>query len=155
MTVRGQTLIEVIVVITMGILVIVALVFATISSLRNSQFAKNQAQTTKLAQEGLEKVRILRDRDTVGSMASPYSKFSDLWPIALACPSSCYFYFNSLNVLISGTSVDFENISAGNFKRQFKIENYAVDQKKITSVVKWNDFSGDHESILTTILRKL
>ena len=158
MTVRGQTLIEVIVVITIGMLVIVALVFATIAGLRNSEFAKNQSQATKLAQEGLERMRTLRDRDTVGSMASPYSKFSDLWPIALACPTNnCYFYFNSSNVLISGTSVNFEDILSGSFKRQFLIEDYTdgTQQKKVTSVVRWNDFSGDHESRLTTILRKI
>lgn len=59
----GQTLMELIVVILVSILVIGALVFATIASLRNAQFAKNQAQATKLAQEGIELVRAGRDRN--------------------------------------------------------------------------------------------
>lgn len=64
---KGQTLIELIVVIAVIIVVVAALTFATIASLRNANFSQNQAQATKLAQEGLEKVRILRDRDTTGA----------------------------------------------------------------------------------------
>jgi DNA-binding NarL/FixJ family response regulator len=46
----------------MGVAIIVvgALTFATIASLRNAQFSQNQAQATKLAQEGLEKVKSLK-----------------------------------------------------------------------------------------------
>ncbi len=161
---RGQTLIEVIVVITIGILVIGALVFATIAGLRNSQFAKNQVQATKLAQEGLERMRTLRDRDNVGSISSSLpgvDQFSDLWSVSLGCQvaiNNCYFYFNpSGSILINGTSVNFEDIQPGNFRRQIQIEDYGdgTQQKKVTSIVQWNDFSGDHESRLTTILRQL
>lgn len=159
MSEKGQSLIEVIVTVTVGVLVVSALTFAIIFSLRNANFAKNQAQATKLAQEGLEKVRTLRDRDTVGSMGTPYSKFSDLWSVQLGCQierNNCYFYFNS-GLLVSGTSVNFESIPPGNFKRQIQIEDYGdgTQQKKVTSVVEWTDFSGSHKSKLTTILRKI
>lgn len=60
---RGQSLLEVIIAMAVGILVVTALVFATIFSLRNAQFAKNSAQATKLAQEGIERARIGRDRN--------------------------------------------------------------------------------------------
>lgn len=60
---KGQTLIELVVVVTVIVIVVTALTFATIASLRNSQFAKNQAQATKLAQEGIERVRSGRDRN--------------------------------------------------------------------------------------------
>lgn len=60
---KGQTLIEVIVAATVGILVVTALTFATIFSLRNANFAKSSALATKLTQEGIEKVRAGRDRD--------------------------------------------------------------------------------------------
>lgn len=59
----GQTLLEVVVVVSVSVIVITGLVFATIASLRNAQFSKNQAQATKLAQEGLERVRVGRDRN--------------------------------------------------------------------------------------------
>lgn len=60
---NGQTLIEVVVATAVGIFVVTALTFATIFSLRNANFAKNSAQATKLAQEGIERVRIGRDRN--------------------------------------------------------------------------------------------
>ncbi len=59
----GQTLLELVVVVGVSVLIIGALVFATISSLRNAQFSKYQTQATKLAQERLERVRTARDRN--------------------------------------------------------------------------------------------
>jgi len=60
---KGQSLMELIVVITVIVFVVGALTFATIASLRSANFAKNQAQATKLAQEALERVRVGRDRN--------------------------------------------------------------------------------------------
>lgn len=175
LTDKGQSLIELVIVISIGAVVVGALVFATISSLRNAQFAKNQAQATKLAQEGLEKVRSLRDRNIPTSIQYPGltdARFSDLWGIDFSCsvpqscptaPSTCpsgncYFYFNASNSeLRNATPVNFEEISDSYFKRQFFIEDYVdgTQQKKVTSVVTWTDFSGPHESRLTTILRRI
>lgn len=59
---KGQSLLELVVSIAIAILVLGALTFAIITSLRNASFASNQAQATKLAQEGLENVRSTRDR---------------------------------------------------------------------------------------------
>lgn len=58
----GQSILEVIVAATVGILVVAALTFVTIFSLRNANFAKTSAQATKLAQEGIERVRTGRAR---------------------------------------------------------------------------------------------
>lgn len=157
---RGQTLIELVVVISVIALVVGSLVFATIASLRNAQFSKNQAQATKLAQEGLEKVRSSRDRDGsvyyIRSIPPPATHFNELWTISFNCTSSnnCQFFFDSTGVLVGGNA--FEDISP-NFKRQIIIEDEGVnsDSKKVTVVVQWNDSAGSHESRLTTILRKL
>lgn len=156
---KAQTLLELVVVISVVVIVVSALTFATIASIRNASFAQNQLQATKLAQEGVEKVRTLRDRDTDGSMGTPYGKFSGLWSVQLGCQieiNNCYFYFN-LGLLVSGTPVNFESIPPGDFKRQIRIEDYAggTEQKKVTAIVVWTDFSGPHESRLTTILRRL
>lgn len=158
---KGSTLIEVIIAATVGILVVTALTFATIFSLRNANFAKNSFQATKLAQEGVERVRTLRDRDgAVNYSGSPGAdKFSELWRIAFSCSqeSNCYFYFNASSVLTGGTSANLESVPP-NFKRQFQIEDVAGaggNQKRVTVIVTWIDFSGSHESRLTTVLRKL
>lgn len=152
----GSSLIEVTIATTVGILVVSALTFATIFSLRNANFAKNSAQATKLAQEGIEKIRTLRDRNgAVNYAGSPgASEFDQLWQISFNCNANCYFYFDSLGKFSGGTDDSFEQI-APNFKRQFKIEGEGSEQKKFSVVVRWTDQSGDHESKLTTILRKL
>ncbi|MBI2196752.1 hypothetical protein HYU45_04060 [Candidatus Daviesbacteria bacterium] len=162
----GQSLLEVIVAATVGILVVSALTFATIFSLRNASFAKTSAQATKLAQEGIEKVRSIRDRDQDGKVSysvnqgDQRTEFSQLWDISFACPpanNNCYFYLSSSDVLTGGTGTNFEEIPNSPFKRQVQIEDDSppTEQKKITVLVTWTDFSGAHESRLTTILRKL
>lgn len=159
MSSKGQTLIEVIVASSVGILVVLALTFAVIFSLRNANLAKNQAQATKLAQEGIERMKSLRDRDgavdyTRTDLDSTHtSTFQDLWTISFSCPGNCYFYFNG-NTLMGGTSANSETI-APNFQRVVEIEDEAPEQKRISAVVRWSDFAGEHQSRLTTILGKL
>lgn len=171
MSSKGQTLIEVIVVAMVGILVVTALTFAVIFSLRNAGFAKNQAQATKLAQEGIEKVRGMRDRDSRITTSIDYpldpsrkiNIFSELFSADLShtqCNTAsgdapCYFRFIS-GVLSQGAGGNFEPV--GVLKRQIQIgdETASKDsQKTVTVIVQWTDSTGDHESILTTILRKL
>ncbi len=160
----GQTLLELIVVVAVSVIVVGAIVFATIASLRNASFSKNQAQATKLAQEGIEKIRSIRDRDENNKVVfnkgdgTYTSKFSDLWSIHFGCGASlnnCYFRYVS-DVLRGSESTIFEDISPS-FHRQILIEDQGDGtlQKQVTAIVKWTDFSGPHESRLTTILRKI
>lgn len=174
---KGQSLIEVLVAVTVGVLVVTALTFATIFSLRNAQFAKNSAQATKLAQEGIERVRIGRDRNQCitltdvdswnGNSSDPACSGSDsFWsyPINTNCgPNSCYFNVNSsgaLNYLTS--SATFPPVGTESIPPMFNRAIMILDdsatytsQKTVTVIVRWSDFSGPHESRLTTILRKL
>lgn len=176
---KGQTLLELIVVISVAVIVVGALVFAIIASLRNAQFSKNQSQATKLAQEGIEKVRSIRDRDRNGdisttitypgsSPARNISKFSELYTVNIShnicnTPSGdgpCYFYFSTGGELIQGAAINTEAI--GNFHRQLLLSDVSTGTppsyqviKTETIVVSWTDFSGNHESRLTTILGKL
>lgn len=157
---KGQSLLEVIIAMTVGILVVTALVFAVIFSLRNAQFAKNSAQATKLAQEGIERVRTLRDRDgsVVFSTASTTTtKFSDLWAIQMSesCAGGiCYFRLGG--GLTQSVATSFEDLG-NKLQRQVQITEDAnwATQKKVTVIVQWTDFAGEHQSQLTTILRKL
>lgn len=159
---KGQNMIELVVVISVAVVVVSALAIITLTTLKNSQFSQNQTQATKLAQEGIEKVRSLRNRDEVGKVqyiAPPgASKFSDLWNINLSCTTStnlnCYFRFETGDIL---NNVDrFEDL-ANNFKRKIQIEDIGngLQEKELTVVVLWNDYSGEHESRLSTILRKI
>ncbi|MDP3973850.1 MAG: prepilin-type N-terminal cleavage/methylation domain-containing protein [Candidatus Daviesbacteria bacterium] len=168
---RGQTLIELLVVVTVAIIVITALVFATITSLRNAELSKNQIQASKYAQEGIEKVRSIRNRDgelifTDGG--GPIDKFSGLWNKQLnsSCVDYCYFKLyrqdrdadgNPDDYLNSETISSFEDLT-GEFQRQVQmIDNsttYSLE-KTINVIVKWRDFAGEHESKLTTVLGKI
>lgn len=60
-TEKGQSLIEVLVAFTVSIIVGIALVSAGLATQRSSISARNKSQATKLAQEYLEQVRLIRD----------------------------------------------------------------------------------------------
>lgn len=180
---RGQSLIEVIVAATVGILVVTALTFATIFSLRNAGFAKNSAQAIKLAQEGIERVRTGRDRGDpisgffIGSYIIDSWQDPNLWnySISSSCGSNnCYFKFNGSNFQYFGTGNDIPSnaedpLGDGKFKRAVILSDdsspvalpdgtitssYKV-QKTATVLVRWTDATGSHDSNLSTILRKL
>lgn len=65
----GQSLVEVVVGLALAILVLGGLINAVVTSLRNSNFAKSQAEATKLAQQRMEWIRI--NRDTYGWSSFP------------------------------------------------------------------------------------
>lgn len=180
---KGQTLLEVVVVMAVGIVVVSAIVFATIASLRNAQFASLESRATGLSQEGLEKVRGIRNRNGVvnftgcptGSSCPPtalktISRFDNsldgsgnivdngLWDFTLSCTSpyfNCYFIFDSSGNLNGVASSGIETITGG-FTRQILIENGndGTKEKKITSLVNWTDFAGVHTSRISTVLRR-
>lgn len=174
---KGQTLIEVVVVSTVGILVVTALTFAVIFSLRNASFAKNQSQATKLAQEGIERVRAGRDRNSNInginninnlSLVDSWSGDKPIWNYQIMnnCGDNtntyCYFNVSSSGSLqyigAAAVAPALAEPVAPNFKRAVILSDtpaiYQVE-KKVTVVVQWTDFAGTHESRLTTILRKL
>lgn len=178
----GQTLLELIAVMAVAVLVVSSLTFATISSLRNAQLSKNQAQATKLAQEALEKVRAGRDRNlsflSFSLGANTIANWNDpnLWggSISASC-SPCYFNVEPTGGLkylgvsptlaetisnYSGTQVAFTRVvllsdsSSSCLTPQGSAACYTV-QKTATAVVTWTDFSGSRESRISTVLRKL
>lgn len=159
---KGQSLLELVIVMAVAITVIGALTVVTISSLRNANLSKSELQATKYAQEGIEKIRSIRDRNgTVNTnFGTPTNKFSQLWGIqlntTLCTPQPCNFLLDSLNTLTQNNTA-FENLS-GSFERRIKITDESSsyqNQKTVTVLVNWIDFSGSHESHLTTILRKI
>lgn len=166
---KGQSLIEVIVTAAVGILVVTALTFTTLYSLRNSNFAKTSAQATKLSQEGIERVRTGRDR--IGAISGdfrlsgqPVTSWDDpdLWfyPINTNCIPNCYFNVNAsglLQYLTAASSIPSSAETTGQFQRIIILSDDAeyANQKIVTVIVTWTDTTGPHESKLTTILRKL
>ncbi|MBI2017857.1 prepilin-type N-terminal cleavage/methylation domain-containing protein [Candidatus Daviesbacteria bacterium] len=165
---NGQSLVELIVVATVAVIVVGALTFATIAALRNAAFSKNQTKATKLAQDGLERVRTSRDRGLeVDLLGNPDKKFSDLWGLFLTRDSCsdkpCLFELTATGSLQQiNIPTDVQEVEG--LRRYIEISDQAACpplssnecykfQKQISAVVTWTDFSGPHESRLTTILR--
>lgn len=171
---KGQSLIEVIVAATVGILVVTALTFATIFSLRNAGFSKASAQATKLAQEGIERVRTGRNRNAaitnfrigenlITSWNGDANGSGALWDAQIngSCIPNCYFKIMDQSGVLNYVGAA-ATIPPGaepvppQFKRAVILSDDAnyQNQKKVTVIVTWTDSSGAHESKLTTILGK-
>ncbi len=60
---RGQSIIEVVIALSLVAIVVLALVRVTISSIQNSTFARDQRLATQYAQEGIENARKLKEED--------------------------------------------------------------------------------------------
>ena len=156
---KGQSLAEVMVATTVGILVVSALTFATIYSIRNANFAKNSAQATKLAQEGIEWVRTGRDRNSaitnnfkigsvdIASWNGNSSVPGAIWdyqidgncgdndPVPPIVPTYCYFNIDTvgkLNYLGSYPSIPPLAQSVGQFKRVVILSDEATNDRYLT-----------------------
>jgi len=62
---EGQSVIEVVVALSLVAIVILALVRVTISSIQNSSFARDQQIATQYAQEGIENARRLKEQNEI------------------------------------------------------------------------------------------
>ena len=60
---RGQTLVEVIISVAVAVVLSVSLVAVTLMTQRASRSARNNTQASKLAQENIEQIRVFRDRN--------------------------------------------------------------------------------------------
>lgn len=173
---KGQTLIELVVGLGLLAVTITILSVATITGLQNSQFSKNQAQATKLAQEGMEKVRSIRERNYTVCGPSPVKDWNSIYSTAMACqpnPASCSYVLATLSDPIregctpsefwlnNVNSTQPEEIMTGgvSFNRLIIIKDYGtpsvLTQKEVTVTVSWTDLSGTHSSKLVTVMVEL
>ena len=63
---KGETLIEVLIALSVAVVLVTAIAVVGISSLNNAQFVQSQDQSSDYAQEGMELIRNVRNRDYVG-----------------------------------------------------------------------------------------
>ncbi|MDO8498449.1 MAG: prepilin-type N-terminal cleavage/methylation domain-containing protein [bacterium] len=156
----GQSLIEVLVALVVAALVITALIITILTGLKNSQFAQKQSQATKYAQEAIDKIRGIRDRDvavTANFGSTSVAKFSDLWSVQIsASTDSSYFTLGVGSLSLSQVPVASSDVDLGDgLSRQIMFWDDATSfalQKQVTVKVKWTDSSGSHESNLQTII---
>lgn len=162
---RGQALLEVTIATGLAVMIITAIAITTIIGLRNSQFAQNQIQATKYAQEGLELVRAIQGRNcpvTVTASGTSYYWYDDP-----TIDNEERIWGKQANLIgtfqprLSSTNCDLRTVTSpetvnNRFRRSILLGNITptanVAKLKVTSVVSWTDFSGDHQSQLVTIL---
>lgn len=160
---KGQSLLEVTIAIGIAVLVISALTVTTLIGLRNSQFAQNQVQATKYAQEGLEKVKYMRDKDIcilIGGLEYKWKNgdplINTIWSYNFPPIPDKTFYLTSVgNCQLTADSAPAGEVNLGSkFSRSFILEdmNNNQNQKKIKVQVSWSDAAGSHKSELVTIL---
>lgn len=158
----GQAILEIIIVSGLAIAIITAITITTLTGLRNSQFSQNQAQATKLAQEGLEAVRVIKENNCPVVTGANYywsntSSGPLVWDPGFTSDSLSFRYTLTSIVPTSPNCrlyVAVPEIIADRFTREIKILDDGTNQKKITSKVKWKDASGEHESFLVTFVTK-
>ncbi len=138
----GQSMIETLIALGIAVLIIVALVQSIVTSVKNTQFAKNQTLATRYSQEGIEWVR--STRDVLG------------WP-------SFYNSLNGRTKCIGGSDyIDWSStfpcsINAGDiFSRQavFSDPEGSGNQILIAITTSWTDTSGTHKSQQQTVLSR-
>lgn len=77
---KGQSLIEILLSLATIVVIITAITYAVISSLKNTEFGKDQNLSTSYAQQGLELVRNMRNNDY-----ATFQSLSGLYCLAKKC----------------------------------------------------------------------
>jgi len=134
MKTKGQTLIEVLVGLATAVVILSAITLATLTSLDNIEFSKNQNQATQYANQGMELIRNMRD-----TQYSLFSQLSNHYCMAKSCrsltsaPGMCG---SSLTQVACGQNVD-------TFVREVFFEKQSTTcqgvNTKVTVSVSWFD----------------
>ncbi len=178
---NGQTLIETVVTIGVVVVIISSLVLLVVGSTRRSTLSRQADQATKLAQEGMEYARAIRDQDNVVKVGekldpnfsvvscavSPFCTFADLFTADQNSILTCLSDLK--NELVADTASDCE--SSGSkylssiFKRRVRIEDFSDfssneckrwnRSKKVVVTVEWESTLGMQTREAETCLRIL
>ncbi|MBI4029222.1 MAG: prepilin-type N-terminal cleavage/methylation domain-containing protein [Candidatus Blackburnbacteria bacterium] len=133
---RGQALLELIVVLLVLGLMITAVVSVVTNSVRNARFAKDQAQASRFAQEGLEWIRAQRDTGWT-NFQSKTDRTYCMQTLSWALQSNC-------------TST--QTISGTGFVRNSTLATVDSNTVSVDVKVSWNDSMGSHQARQSTYL---
>lgn len=153
---KGEGLIEVMVTIFIATVVIGAMAIATIRGVSNAQFSQSQVQATKFAQETLEQLKTIRDRNLSVSLLSagtmPFSQFQQ----NASCPDGCYFSLNQSSLSLTQVAEPGFTALSGGLRRQINLTSSATNKEiTATAIVSWTDAGGPHQSNLQTIFGQI
>jgi len=174
---KGQTLLEVVVTVGVALVIIGSLVTLMNASNRRSNVARQANQASKLAQEGIEIVRHIRDRNTavveVGSRSPTSSctnttkcSFNELYGYNQTDPTPACFPITLDQLLPPGNQCEYATTPLLDiFTREIQIsdgnggaacaDDAVLDwsaSKQVTVVVSWESPSGHQTRTATTCL---
>src|SRR3989344_5718486 len=135
----GQSLIEVVISIAIAAILAISLITTTLVTQRTSQSAKNNTEATKLAQEGIERIRVFRDRYGYDLLLN-----QDCWTLDFTDINSLQFYDTSCP---NGELI--QPYNEASFYRTYKIGDApsSTDVKLVTVTIKWDESGGQREVI--------
>lgn len=150
----GESLLEVTISLGLALLVVTALTVTTVNGLKNSQLSQNQLKATKYAQEGIERIRQIRERNCPVNLGSNsyvwYGPGSSIWGATFS-GEILRFTINARECKLDQSTTP-EPLDDGKFTRTVSMTEGPTNTKKVTVSVNWTDFSGNHESKLETSL---
>jgi type II secretory pathway pseudopilin PulG len=137
----GQSLIEVIVSVSIAVIVAIALISMSIITGRAARAAKNNTQATKLAEEYIEQIRAYRDRNGFSVVSANVTDYH----MDVLQPEASWLQSGVENITIDNTV----------FTRKLSISDGGnADKKKVTVTVNWTAQGGVQAVANETYLTK-
>ena len=139
----GQSLVEVVVSIGIAVILAISLITTSLITQKSSRSARNNSQATKLVQQTIEQLRVMRDRRGFSTSTFP------------SAPTTTCFTFNTpdLNVpstwnLTSGCSTPTVSLGTTIFTRKVEMidQGASAEKRLITVTVSWDE-SGQTRSV--------
>ena|SRR3990167_9415430 len=139
----GQSLVEVVVSIGIAVILAISLITTSLITQKSSRSARNNSQATKLVQQTIEQLRVMRDRRGFSTSTFP------------SAPTIICFTFNTpdLNApstwnLTPGCSTPTVSLGTTIFTRkvEMKDEGASAEKRLITVTVSWDE-SGQTRSV--------
>jgi len=163
---KGQSLIEVLIAIAIAMIISVALINLVVSATKDAQHAKNIARASKIATEGVEFVRTVRDRQGWGDGTTGFSAYgnnttSSCNPLLLG---QCFNSVNTTSWILTGsggTGETVENIFTRSYVICHTHDPAAASCPTVTNnpcesvvnvLVRWEETSGIQEAKSTVKL---
>jgi hypothetical protein len=112
---EGQSLLELVVGVGMLTIVVSGIAVVTLSSLRNTQYSKNQVQATKLAQQNMEIIRTIKNsnfgvclQSDPSPQGSSCTAWENIWDVTFgvySSPAGCSITSCTFNIMNNGCTV--------------------------------------------------
>lgn len=145
---KGQSLVEVIVALSIAVVVVMAFTSATLNAIRDAQFAKNQNQATRISQKTLELVRAVRDQNN--QVYSDGTTWSELYDDSSLSSGRCFTLDETALTMSSTATCDSPYDTV--FTRQIRLTASTTNRIDVYVKVSWTDNKGTHTAEANTFL---